>query len=202
MGTCTARSARNICMNMQWDTNSSCCVSGQLNAIAILVKYILQLLLKGEPFVETRNVLDDDYYKVIEVLNDWWGGRQMKHLLPRLFFEHFQPTSFIVENEGELSAFLIGFVSQTRPNEAYIHFVGVKPELRKSGLARQLYQRFFTTIHGMGCNTVHCITSPVNEGSISFHKRMGFSVFVGTDYAGSGQDRILFSKKIESEVAS
>lgn len=89
--------------------------------------------------MQTRNVVENDYYKVIEVLNDWWGGRQMAHLLPRLFFEHFQSTSFIVENDGELSAFLIGFVSQTNPREAYIHFVGVNPTLGKSGLARQLF---------------------------------------------------------------
>ena len=147
----------------------------------------------------TRNIVEGDYYKVIEVLDDWWGGRQMTHLLPRLFFEHFQSTSFIVENDGVLSAFLIGFVSQSHPREAYIHFVGVHPELRKSGLARQLYQRFFTAVRDMGCNTVRCITSPVNERSISFHQRMGFSVSMGTDYAGKGQDRILFSKIIDAE---
>ena len=147
----------------------------------------------------TRNIVEDDYYKVIDVVDDWWGGRPMTHLLPRLFFEHFQSTSFIVENDGVLSAFLIGFVSQSHPREAYIHFVGVHPELRKSGLARQLYQRFFTAVRDMGCNTVRCITSPVNEGSISFHQRMEFSVSMGTDYAGKGQDRILFSKIIDAE---
>ena len=149
--------------------------------------------------MQTRNIVEDDYYKVIEVLDDWWGGRQMTHLLQQLFFEHFQQTSFIVENDGDLSAFLIGFVSQTHPNEAYIHFVGVNPALRNSGLARQLYQRFFSTVQNLGCHTVRCITSPVNEGSISFHQRMGFSVTMGTDYAGIGQDRILFSKNIDAE---
>ncbi|MBO1511031.1 GNAT family N-acetyltransferase [Metabacillus bambusae] len=145
----------------------------------------------------TRNIKEEDYYKVINVLNDWWGGRQMTHLLPRLFFEHFQPTSFIVEDENEvLSAFLIGFVSQTHLNEAYIHFVGVNPKDRKNGLARELYELFFTKVIGLGCNTVRCITSPVNEGSISFHISMGFSVSLSTDYAGLGQDCILFSKSI------
>ncbi|WP_391559205.1 GNAT family N-acetyltransferase [Robertmurraya sp.] len=148
--------------------------------------------------METRNIIEEDYYKVIDVLNDWWGGRQMTHLLPRLFFEHFQSTSFIVEDNKVLSAFLIGFVSQTHQNEAYIHFVGVKPELRKNGLAKELYELFFTKVRNLGCNTVRCITSTVNEGSISFHKSMGFSVSLRKDYAGSGQDRILFAKKIAS----
>ena len=153
-----------------------------------------------EMLVNIRNVVEDDYNKVIEVLDDWWGGRQITHLLPRLFFEHFQLTSFIVENDdGVLSAFLIGFVSQTHSNEAYIHFVGVNPQLRKSGLARKLYQKFFNVVRDMGVNTVRCITSPVNEGSVAFHTQMGFTISVGIDYAGRGQDRILFQKNISAE---
>ncbi len=113
----------------------------------------------------------------------------MTHLLPRLFFDHFQTTSFIVEDDGSLAAFLVGFVSQSHPKEAYIHFVGVGPEYRQSGLARQLYEKFFAT--------VRCLTSPVNEASVAFHKRMGFSVSTGTDYAGPGQDRILFCKDLK-----
>ncbi|GLG01203.1 hypothetical protein Alches_12420 [Alicyclobacillus hesperidum subsp. aegles] len=42
----------------------------------------------------------------------------MTHLLPRLFFEHFQPTCFVTEDDGVLLAFLIGFVLQTHPTEA------------------------------------------------------------------------------------
>ncbi|MEH7239501.1 GNAT family N-acetyltransferase [Bacillus sp. JJ1562] len=145
----------------------------------------------------TRNVIENDYFIVMDVINDWWGGRQMTHLLPRLFFEHFQSTSFIVEDEkNSLSAFLIGFVSQTHPNEAYIHFVGVNPELRNNGLARELYNLFFSKVRNLGCETVKCITSPVNEGSIAYHKSMGFSLTLEMDYAGKGQDRILFSKYI------
>ncbi|WP_226530653.1 GNAT family N-acetyltransferase [Metabacillus niabensis] len=147
--------------------------------------------------MNTRNVTENDYFKIIDVINDWWGGREMTHLLPRLFFEHFQSTSFIVEDENNrLLAFLIGFVSQTHPNEAYIHFVGVNPEVRKEGLGSELYNLFFSNVRILGCNTVKCITSPINEGSVAFHKSMGFAVTLGTDYEGKGQDRILFSKYI------
>jgi len=148
--------------------------------------------------MNTRNISEKDYDKVLSVLNDWWGGRQMNHLLPRLFFEHFQSTSFIVEEKEELSAFLIGFVSQTRPTEAYIHFIGVHPKHRKKGIAGELYHLFFSKVQELGCNTITCITTPINEGSISFHKSLGFSVELRKDYAGPGQDRILFTKKIGS----
>jgi ribosomal protein S18 acetylase RimI-like enzyme len=146
--------------------------------------------------MQTRNITVEDYTQVMRILNDWWGGRSMTHLLPRLFFEHFQPTSFAIENNGELVAFIIGFVSQTNPKEAYIHFVGVNPIYRKQGHANDLYQLFFSTVRHLGCNEVRCITTPVNTGSMAFHEAMGFDVQLVKDYAGDGQNRILFTKKI------
>ena len=90
-----------------------------------------------------RNAEPSDYERVSPLVDDWWGGRQMRALLPRLFFEHFRETSFVAEEDGELVGFLNGFLSQTFPDEAYIHFVGVRPDRRGSGLARELYERFF-----------------------------------------------------------
>ena len=28
--------------------------------------------------MQIQNVSEEDYYKVINVLNEWWGGREMK----------------------------------------------------------------------------------------------------------------------------
>lgn len=156
--------------------------------------------------MQIRNVQEQDYLKVITVLNDWWGGRQMSDMLPKLFFIHFQSTSFIVEENGEVIAFLIGFLSQTLPGEAYIHFVGVHPDKRKDGWGRELYQHFFQTVKQKGCDTIRCITSPVNKGSISFHMKLDFAVEKGdkmvdgidvtSNYDGKGNDRVTFIKQI------
>ncbi len=32
-----------------------------------------------------------DYDPIIQVIDEWWGGRSMAGMLHRLFFEHFQP---------------------------------------------------------------------------------------------------------------
>ncbi|WP_152400434.1 GNAT family N-acetyltransferase [Paenibacillus cellulositrophicus] len=151
--------------------------------------------------MEIRPILETDYDRVIPVVNDWWGGRQMTHLLPKLFFEHFQNTSFVMEEKesGKLVAFLIGFQSQTHQNEAYIHFVGVHPDYRKQGTARTLYELFFEKALQLGCDTVRCITSAVNETSMKFHTRMGFKLTMAKDYAGPGQDYILFEKKLNMD---
>jgi ribosomal protein S18 acetylase RimI-like enzyme len=146
--------------------------------------------------MNTRSIRESDYYKLIPVINDWWGGRQMTQLLPRLFFEHFQNTSFVMEDGENIVAFLIGFISQTQSNESYIHFIGVHPNYRNRGIARELYELFFIKVRGCGCDTVRCITSPINEGSINFHTQLGFSASVAVDHDGPGQNRILFVKTL------
>ena len=151
-----------------------------------------------------RHIEPSDYQPVISVLNDWWGGRNMSDMLPKLFFVHFRETSFVAEAEGKIVGFLIGFVSQTFPDQAYIHFAGVHPDYRRKGLAGNLYRHFFEISRNHGCRVVHCVTSPVNKVSIAFHLRMGFSIeqgdkliegiSVAENYDGHGGDRVLFIK--------
>jgi len=123
-----------------------------------------------------RLVKGSDYYIISPLINDWWNGRQMSDLLPKLFFDHFKNTSFIVEEEGEIIGFLIGFLSQSYSNEAYIHFVGIHPKHRGKGIGRQLYNQFFDVIKQNGRNIVRCVTSPVNKASIDYHTKMGFEI--------------------------
>ena len=148
--------------------------------------------------MEIRHAEPADYGRVIGRVNAWWGGRDMAPMLPRLFFVHFEGTSYVVDDgDGQLAAFLIGFLSQTDPDEAYIHFVGVSPEHRGGGLGRQLYERFFEDARAAGRSRVTCVTSPVNEGSVGFHEALGFtSERVAHDYDGPGEDRVLFVKSL------
>ncbi len=79
-----------------------------------------------------RPLTSDDHAPIIRVLDDWWGGRHMSDMLPKLFFTHFKNTSFIATADGDIAGFLVGFFSPAYVDEAYIHFVGVNPAHRKS----------------------------------------------------------------------
>lgn len=153
-----------------------------------------------------REAQPSDYQGVISVLNDWWGGRSMSDMLPKLFFTHFQRTSFIAERDGALAGFLVGFCSQTFADESYIHFAGVNPEFRRQDVARLLYERFFATSLQMGRTVVRGVTSPVNKVSVAFHTHMGFAlepsdtvddgIPVHLNYDGPGEHRVLFVKRL------
>jgi hypothetical protein len=41
-----------------------------------------------------RPLRPSDHAPVIAVIDEWWGGRPMAQMLPRLFFDHFTDTSF------------------------------------------------------------------------------------------------------------
>ncbi|WP_371925924.1 GNAT family N-acetyltransferase [Halobacillus sp. A5] len=140
------------------------------------------------------------------LINEWWGGRDMSDKLPKLFFDHFNNSSFIVEQDGKVIGFLIGFMSQSHLREAYIHFVGVHPDFRKHSIGKQLYDKFFKTAVKEDRSLVRAVTSPVNKGSIAYHTKMGFEIKDGdkevdgisvfSDYDGPGQDRVLFVKHL------
>ena len=156
--------------------------------------------------IRIREIKESDYDAIISVLNDWWGGRQMATMLPKLFFKHFSKTSFLAEIGAKKVGFLIGFFSATYDSEAYIHFAGVHPDYRKSGIGRFLYHHFFDVTRKHGRNMVRCVTSPVNTSSIAFHQRMGFLIEpfaehssnmpIHRNYDGPGEDRVLFFKRL------
>lgn len=153
-----------------------------------------------------RRARESDHELLIGRVNEWWGGRDMAPLLPRLFFQHFRDTGLVAESGGDLVGFVIGFASQAEPGVAYIHFVGVDPGHRGGGLGAELYERFFALALERGCTEVRCVTSPVNTGSIAFHRRMGFAPDPGdaesdgtpyqTDYDGPGEHRVRFRRQL------
>ena len=152
-----------------------------------------------------RNLKESDYDYVIERLNDWWGGRQMTEMLPRLFFKHFNESCFVYIKDKNIIGFVVGFISSTNPSEAYIHFVGVDPECRELGVASELYESFFEYCKNKRIAKVSCVTSPVNKTSINFHHSKGFEAseydeqhkpIAIKSYDGPNEDRVLFSKML------
>ena len=143
-----------------------------------------------------------DYDAIAQVVDDWWG-RPVLSGLPRLFLDHFHATSLVAKESGDLVGFLIGLMSPSTPDEAYIHFAGVAPGMRGRGLARAMYERFFQTAREHGRHTVAAITSPHNAASIAFHRRLGFYVRGPVrGYNGPGNDMVLFQRPLLTFVPS
>lgn len=156
--------------------------------------------------IRIRNGRPSDYEKVIAVMPDWWDGRDLTSMLPKVFFIHFHNTIYIAELKNELVGFLVGFLSQTDARVVYIHFVGVHPSYRKAGIGRLLYQKFYDACKTNDRSIVQSCTSPINQLSIDFHKRMGFEIESGDgiiddvpvtlNYLGKSDHKVLFRKEL------
>ena len=154
-----------------------------------------------------------DYDRIVAVMDDWWG-RPVRAVLPRLFLDHFAATSLVADDPAAqatgcaggadgLAGFLVGFMSPSRPREAYIHFAGVSPRHRRAGLARRLYARFFELARADGRRVVRAITPPHNEASIAFHSSLGFTVTGPVrDYHGPGADRVVFERRLDDPAGA
>jgi ribosomal protein S18 acetylase RimI-like enzyme len=159
--------------------------------------------------VRFRRPNEADHPVVVAVVDEWWGGRRMRALLPRLWFQHFSGTSWIAESEdGRLLGFLVGFISPDQPDLAYVHMIGTNPNRRKRGLGRALYERFFADARERGARRVVAVTWPGNQVSVHFHRAMGFEPADGpgtqrlygtssyADYDAEGEDRVVFSQPL------
>ncbi len=148
--------------------------------------------------IDIRPVRSSDYGRIYPVVNEWWGGREIAQHLPSVFFVHFEGSSFVAETgDSVLAGFLCGFLSQTNPDEAYVHMAGVAPELRRQGIGTRLYETFFQTAREHGRASVRLITAPFNTDSIAFHEALGFELDrVLENFAGPGEDRLAFVKKL------
>jgi len=153
-----------------------------------------------------RRPIPADYERVMGVMVAWWGGRDLRPMLPKIFFEHFRSSSLVVEHEDELIAFLVGFLCPDHADEAYIHFAGVHPAWRRAGLARDLYRRFCAIARSAGRPVVSAVTGPVNAGSIAFHTAIGFTILPGdaevdglpatTDHGPQGDHLVRFELRL------
>jgi ribosomal protein S18 acetylase RimI-like enzyme len=156
-----------------------------------------------------RRPVEADHSFLVGQVDEWWAGRKLHQLLPRLWLQHFTGTSWVMEDAtGAAIGFLVGFISPDHPERAYIHMVATSPNHRRAGLGRALYERFFEDVKGRGVRRVTAITWPGNRVSVGFHRALGFipddgpgtQRLYGTpaypDYDAEGDDRVVFSREL------
>jgi len=157
--------------------------------------------------LKIRNATPSDHERVVSIMLQWWGGRDLSSSVLKVFFIHFRESTFIAEIGDELAGFLVGFMSQSEENVGYIHFAGVHPSFRKFGIGRRLCEIFYTVCRANGRSVAKSCTSPSNKLSIAFHKKMGYEIEAGNgivddvpvtlDYLGKGNHKVLFRKILD-----
>ena len=132
-----------------------------------------------------------DHAEILSSLPSFWGERDLTALHHPMFFHEFGDTALVIRAaSGEVAAYLLGFVAST---VGYVHLVGVRQDHRRRGLASLLYDEFKDHARAGGATALKAITTPGNRASIDFHRAIGMFATLVPDYAGPGEDRIVFS---------
>ncbi len=147
-----------------------------------------------------------DAAAIVRALDEWWEQR-LEHCVRPQLLEHFGDTTLIVERDGELVAFLVGWLSQRFPDAAYVHFMGVRHDHRRLGLGLALYRRFAALARARGRTRLMAETGGFNRRSVAFHTSIGFTVEPGDvvvdgipvhhDTGGIGGDYVVFSMDLQ-----
>lgn len=134
----------------------------------------------GRPDVRLRRPREADYPGIAVVVDDWWDGKVLQGLLPRLWFRHFPGTSWIAEDDdarGEPRAvgFLVGHLSPAIPSRGVIQAVGVDPNRRRHGIGRTLVDAFIDDVRSAGALSVETLIWPGNRRALPFLAALGFA---------------------------
>ena len=145
-------------------------------------------------------VRDGDLAEIMRDFERFWGDRELPRALHHpMFFCEFADTALAARrgtgDTSEIAGYLLGFVAPA--GYGYIHLVAIRDDARSLGLGRRLYQQFAAIAGQRGATALKAITSPGNEGSIAFHRRMGFAeITPDPDYLGSGRPRVVMRRPL------
>jgi GNAT superfamily N-acetyltransferase len=146
----------------------------------------------------TRPLEKRDYDLIVQVIDRWWGGPTSALAHP-IFFYELGNLARIVEDDGIMVGFLLGFIAQSHLSASvgYVHLVGIHPDHRRRGVGRLLYEAFEGDCRRAGVSRMKAITTLGNEGSQIFHQVLGWDMVEIDDYAGPGRPRIVFTKEFD-----
>ena len=146
--------------------------------------------------VEPRPLVAADFVAARAVAEAWFG-HPVGLTLHRLFFDQLGPGGvWIARADGSPAGFLLGMVSLSEPDLAYVHLHAVDPALRGQGVGATLYRWFGEQAMAKGCTRIRALAAPQREGSIAFHRALAFDGPLVADYLGAGEDRIVFERAL------
>jgi GNAT superfamily N-acetyltransferase len=146
-----------------------------------------------------------DFLEILSDIHDFWGSDRALSYHHPMFINEFGNTAFVIKRNGNVIAYLFGFISQTEKT-GYVHLIGVRQNHQNKGLGKKLYGHFIEYLRNKGIQNLKAITTPTNEKSINFHLSIGMQMLgvendngikIIKDYSGLGEDRVVFKMKLK-----
>ena len=127
---------------------------------------------------------------------EFWGERDLRHAHAWPWFHQFGGWGLVALDQDGIVGYLLGVV--TADGLGYVQLIAVLPEYRRQGLAASLWRAFARQAGAAGATRLEAITGPPNTASIAFHTGLGMTAELVPDYAGPGEDRVLFRAHVSA----
>ncbi|CAN7315909.1 GNAT family N-acetyltransferase [Paenibacillus sp. LjRoot56] len=88
------------------------------------------------------------------------------------FYRFFRDTCLVAVRNGEVIGFALGMVEQTSRLHAYLNYLFVKEEYRKTGIGKRLLEQFEMAASIKGCEFVTLLTG--KQENIDYYQRQGY----------------------------
>jgi GNAT superfamily N-acetyltransferase len=178
-------------------------IAGATRALYAIARPVASTALRGVAIrrtllarMRTRRITKADFDRIVEVIDQWWGGPISTFAHPIFFYELGAHALIAEDPEAGMIGFLLGFVAEEPERTGYVHLVGIHPEFRRRGVGRLLYQTFIEECRSAGCKRMKAITTLGYEGSIKFHVALGWQSSEVADYAGRDRARLVFTREL------
>jgi ribosomal protein S18 acetylase RimI-like enzyme len=159
--------------------------------------------------IQVRRPTEADQPRIAAVADHWFAGRRVWPLVVHAWFRDFGGTSLIADApDGSPRAFLLGYASPARPEEAVLHLVAVDPNHRRRGLGRLLVEAFAGDAVASGATIVRAVAWPDDPIAVRFFQGVGFEPEAGPggqrlygvpaypDFEAVGEDRAVFIRRL------
>ncbi|MER6179873.1 GNAT family N-acetyltransferase [Streptomyces sp. NPDC001652] len=135
-----------------------------------------------------------DIQRVLADHSRYWGDRDLRSLHLLALVQEFGSTCLVARADDGIRGYLLGFV--TPDGTGYVHLIATRDDTRGTGLGRELYAAFTEAAREQGAVRLKAITSVANEGSVAFHRSLGFEARVEAEYNGPGQPMVVFTRAL------
>jgi ribosomal protein S18 acetylase RimI-like enzyme len=156
-----------------------------------------------------RNVFESDFLGIVDKSKEWGDLVLEREAIYHVMCVHFRGTCFVAEDKGRMIGYLLGFRSQTFPDQAYMHLLQVDPSYRGLGVGQRLFSQFQQAAMALGCKKITAVARPQNKAGMAFYQRMGLKPEANgnmieveglqavKDYNGPGKHMVLWSKELK-----
>jgi diaminobutyrate acetyltransferase len=143
---------------------------------ALLEKKTQNVQSLRNTMVHIRCARENDFMNVYNFISGCHPLENYSEHFYKIMIRYFGDSCFILESQGEIRGFILGFFSQTQTLKTYFLWqIGIHPDAQGKGYGQRLLQHAEDTLLKMGCRRIELTIAPENKPSQRLFEKMGYA---------------------------